>query len=70
MRKRRLTKHDIALAMELRQEGISWKVIGYHLGFHYDYLQSCVSKAKKQGFDFFKTGRYKNAIKTLPATGV
>lgn len=40
---------DLALAYELRQEGIGWKAIGRALGVEWETLRKAVSRAIRHG---------------------
>jgi hypothetical protein len=44
-----LTDTEVALAMELRTEGVSWKIIAYSLGTRADTLMKRVKKAQANG---------------------
>ena len=45
----KLNNAEIALAMELRTEGGSWKTIAYGVGVSLQYLFHSVEKAKREG---------------------
>ncbi len=45
----KLRNQEIALAMELHNEGVSWKIIAEGLGVSADYLQRRVARAKREG---------------------
>ena len=46
---RRIGNEEIALAMELRTEGVRWKIIAYGLGVAKSTIVSAVAKAKREG---------------------
>jgi len=48
-RNSRLGDAEIALAMELRSEGVSWKLIGYGLSVRPDTIHKAVRYAEKVG---------------------
>jgi len=45
----KLGNNEIALAIELRQEGCTWKVIAYGLSVNPNFLCCAVNKAKREG---------------------
>ena len=45
----KLGNDEIALAMELRTEGICWKLIAWGLGCDTEHLINTVKKAKREG---------------------
>lgn len=45
----KLTNEEIALAMELRQEGITWKIIGIGLGKTAEAVRTAINYAKRHG---------------------
>ena len=46
---RKLGPNEIALAMELRTEGVQWKVIANGLSVNVEWLQRKVRAAKQEG---------------------
>jgi len=48
-RKRSLGNAELALAMELRTEGITWKLISYGLGVDPETLINRVSQVEREG---------------------
>lgn len=45
------TNADIALAYELRGEGVSWKLIAYGLGCQDDAIRKAVQRAERRGIE-------------------
>ena len=52
--KMKLGPNEIALAMELRTEGVQWKVIANGLSVNVEWLQRKTRAAKKQGLELWK----------------
>jgi len=48
-RRRQLGNAEIALAMELRSERVTWKLIAWGLGVSEETLTSRITKAKRDG---------------------
>lgn len=48
-RKANYSREDVALAYELRQEGCSWKLIGYGIGCGSDAIRKAVRSAEQRG---------------------
>lgn len=48
--KPRLANAELALAMELRDSGMTWKIIAYGLGVTTEHLINRVARAKREGY--------------------
>lgn len=49
MRRKTYSREDVALAYELRQEGVFWKLIGYGLGCGEHAIRKAVKRAISRG---------------------
>lgn len=54
---RRLYAEEIALAMEMRADGVPWSLIGPALGVSEDHMQKSVRRARQHGFRSFPPRR-------------
>jgi hypothetical protein len=53
MMPRKVYREEVALAMELRTWGATWRVIGHGLGMNPDTIRRAVREAKAKGYKGF-----------------
>ena len=46
---RKIGRQDLALAYELRAEGVYWKIIAWGLGIDRSYLHQLIRKCEREG---------------------
>lgn len=61
---------DVALIMELRNDGVPWKRIGQVYGKTADAMVAVVQRAKRRGFDAYPPMAKKSPVELLLDTGV